>query len=153
MDHHQDEETPFQENRAPKENAQKNRVLKLLLGPSQWLNKLSDQLHWSFVLGVVIVYGINQGLSMGLSKLSTQYYMKDEQKLQPSEAQFYFALIQLPWIVKPLWGLLTDTVPIAGLRRRPYFVLAGQLLSAYVEFYLLFISIFMFYTVKQVRRA
>ncbi|KAL3835456.1 hypothetical protein ACJIZ3_010192 [Penstemon smallii] len=64
---------------------------------------------------------------MGLSKVSTQYYMKDEQKLQPSEAQVYFGLIQIPWIIKPLWGLFTDTVPIAGHRRRPYFIFAGVL--------------------------
>ncbi|KAK4410671.1 putative folate-biopterin transporter 3 [Sesamum angolense] len=81
----------------------------------------------ALLLGVVIVYGINQGLCLGLSKISTQYYMKDEQKLQPSEAQVYHGIIMIPWIVKPLWGLLTDTVPIAGRRRRPYFILAGMI--------------------------
>ncbi|KDP41941.1 hypothetical protein JCGZ_26959 [Jatropha curcas] len=88
---------------------------------------LIDELHWSFVLGVVIVYGISQGFGVGLSKVSTQYYMKDEQKVQPSEAQVYSGLLQFPWIVKPLWGLLTDTLPILGYRRRPYFVFAGVL--------------------------
>ncbi|KAM3268917.1 putative folate-biopterin transporter 3 [Capsicum chacoense] len=53
--------------------------------------------------------------------------MKDEQKLQPSEAQIYAGVIQIPWMVKPLWGLLTDTLPIIGYRRRPYFILAGLL--------------------------
>lgn len=88
------------------------------------MKMLSDELHWSFVSAVVIVFGINQGLSMGLSKISTQYYMKDDQKLQPSEAQVYFGILQLPWVVKPLWGLLTDTLPIFGYRRRPYFIIA-----------------------------
>nr|GMD32458.1 probable folate-biopterin transporter 3 [Ipomoea batatas] len=95
--------------------------------PFDWFRKLSDVLHWSFVLSVVIVYGINQGLSLGLSRISIQYYMKDEQKLQPSEAQIFTGIISLPWIVKPLWGLLTDVLPIAGYRRRPYFILAGSL--------------------------
>ncbi|XP_019248142.1 PREDICTED: probable folate-biopterin transporter 3 isoform X2 [Nicotiana attenuata] len=103
----------------------KNRILGLILRPFYWLGKLSEELHWSFVSAVVIVYGINQGMSLGLSKISTQYYMKDEQKLQPSEAQIYFGIIQLPWVVKPLWGLLTDTLPIFGYRRRPYFMLGG----------------------------
>ncbi|KAL0464003.1 UNVERIFIED_CONTAM: putative folate-biopterin transporter 3 [Sesamum latifolium] len=107
------------------EKLPKNGVLGLIVSPFKWVKKLSDELHWSFVLGVVIVYGINQGLCLGLSKISTQYYMKDEQKLQPSEAQVYHGMIMIPWIVKPLWGLLTDTVPIAGRRRRPYFILAG----------------------------
>lgn len=96
--------------------------------PVNWLRMLVRELHWTFILGVVIVYGVSQGLGVGLSRVSTQYYMKDEQKLQPSEAQVYFGLIQIPWIVKPLWGLLTDTVPVLGFRRRPYFVFAGSLL-------------------------
>lgn len=122
----QDEIFPLQEKQAQKEKAPKRGIFGLIFNPLNWLKKLSDELHWSFVLGVVIVYGINQGICLGLSKVSTQYYMKDEQKLQPSEAQVYHGMIMIPWIVKPLWGLLTDTVPVAGHRRRPYFVFAGK---------------------------
>ncbi|KAF2301537.1 hypothetical protein GH714_025638 [Hevea brasiliensis] len=98
-----------------------------MLRPVHWFKMLGQELHWSFVVGVMIVYGISQGLGVGLSRVSTQYYMKDEQKVQPSEAQVYFGLLQIPWIIKPLWGLLTDTLPILGYRRRPYFVFAGFL--------------------------
>ncbi|KAK3029357.1 hypothetical protein RJ639_037880 [Escallonia herrerae] len=108
-----------------KEWRPKEGLLGLILKPIYWFKMLSNELHWNLVLGVVIVYGINQGVRIGLSRVSTQYYMKDEQKLQPSEAQVYFRLIQIPWIVKPLWGLLTDILPIFGFRRRPYFILAG----------------------------
>lgn len=99
----------------------------LMTRPISWFRMLGDELHWSFVLGVVIVYGINQGLSVGLVRVSMQYYMKDEQKLQPSEAQFYSGIISIPWIVKPLWGLMTDIVPIFSYRRRPYFIFAGTI--------------------------
>ncbi|KAL6563199.1 hypothetical protein OROHE_005786 [Orobanche hederae] len=125
----QDDKIPLQEKQAQNEKDSKNGILGLLLSPFNFLKKLSDEMHWSFVLGVVIVYGINQGIGLGLSKVSTQYYMKDEQKLQPSEAQVYHAMIMMPWIVKPLWGLLTDTVPIGGRRRRPYFIFAGGALG------------------------
>jgi hypothetical protein len=108
-----------------RENPRKMGFWGLLWTPIQWFKMLSEELHWSFVLGVVVVYGVSQGLGVGLSRVSTLYYMKDEQKMQPSEAQVYFAFIQIPWVVKPLWGLLTDTVPILGYRRRPYFVSAG----------------------------
>ncbi|XP_016578441.1 probable folate-biopterin transporter 3 isoform X2 [Capsicum annuum] len=97
----------------------------ILRKPFYWVKKLSEELHWSFVSAVVLVYGINQGMSLSLIRISTQYYMKDEQKLQPSEAQVYSGIIQLPWVVKPLWGFLTDTLPIFGYRRRPYFALGG----------------------------
>ncbi|KAI3785962.1 hypothetical protein L1987_45088 [Smallanthus sonchifolius] len=97
----------------------------LIWRPVNWFKMLSDELTWRFVCAVVIVYGINQGLSIGLYRVSVQYYMKDVLKLQPSEAQFYSGIIQIPWIIKPLWGLLTDIVPIFRLRRRPYFIFAG----------------------------
>lgn len=93
--------------------------------PFLWFRMLADEMHWSFVLGVVIVYGINQGLGGALARVGTEYYMKDVQKVQPSEAQIYSGITSIPWIIKPLWGLLTDVVPIAGYRRRPYFILAG----------------------------
>ncbi|XP_017979092.1 PREDICTED: probable folate-biopterin transporter 3 [Theobroma cacao] len=99
----------------------------MMLRPLQWLKMLGEELHWSFVLGVVIVYGISQGFGVGLSRVSTQYYMKDVQKVQPSQAQVLIGVIHFPWIVKPLWGLLTDVVPIFGYRRRPYFIFAGLL--------------------------
>ena len=87
---------------------------------------LVEELHWSFFFGVIVVYGVSQGLGKGLSKVSTQYYFKDEQMIQPSEAQVYVGLIQVPWIIKPVWGLLTDVVPVLGYRRRPYFIFAGK---------------------------
>lgn len=94
--------------------------------PLRWLRMLVEELHWSFFFGVIVVYGVSQGLGKGLSKVSTQYYFKDEQMIQPSQAQVYVGLIQVPWIIKPVWGLLTDVVPVLGYRRRPYFVFAGN---------------------------
>lgn len=97
----QEDEFPLEEQFHKVKN-KKDRIFEPILKPYYWFRMLCDELHWSFVSGVVIIYGINQGMSLGLSKISTQYYMKDEQKLQPSEAQIYAGIIQIPWIVKPL---------------------------------------------------
>ena len=35
--------------------------------------------------------------------------------------------MSIPWIVKPFWGVLTDTVPIFGYRRKSYLILFGCL--------------------------
>ena len=59
-----------------------------------WFSMLSKEMHWSFVLGVV-VYGISQGLGEALSSVGTKYYMKDVQKVQPSEAQAYAGILGL----------------------------------------------------------
>lgn len=94
--------------------------------PSKWFKMLARETHWTFVTGVVAVYGISQGLGGGLGRVAIDYYWKDVQKVQPSEAQVYQGITSIPWIIKPLWGLLTDVIPIAGYRRRPYFVFAGN---------------------------
>lgn len=107
------------------ENGTKRRCCE---GPSpiQWFRMLCREMHWSFVLGVVVVYGISQGFGGALYRVGTEYYMKDVQKVQPSQAQFYQGITSIPWLVKPLWGLLTDVLPLFGYRRRPYFILAGH---------------------------
>lgn len=33
----------------------------------------------------------------------------------------------LPWATKPVYGFITDSFPICGMRRRPYLILAGLL--------------------------
>ena len=40
-------------------NNPKEGFLQLMLRPIQWLKMLSEELHWSFVLGVMIMYGIS----------------------------------------------------------------------------------------------
>jgi hypothetical protein len=105
--------------------------------PVAWFRMLVRELHWSFVLGVVATYGISQGLGGGITRVASDYYWKDVQKVQPSAAQVYHGVTSIPWMVKPLWGLLTDVLPVAGYRRRPYFVLAGKdhnILVVFVSF-------------------
>ncbi|KAG8381936.1 hypothetical protein BUALT_Bualt05G0024500 [Buddleja alternifolia] len=86
---------------------------------------LSTTLNPTFVLGVVLVYGLSQGFSGAFFKVVSDYYWKDVQKVQPSEVQLFIGLYYIPWVMKPIWGLLTDVFPVKGYRRRPYFVLAG----------------------------
>ena len=100
------------------------------LSPAAWLRMLARELHWSFVLGVAATYGVSQGLGGGISRVASDYYWKDVQRVQPSVAQVYQGITSIPWMIKPLWGLLTDVLPVAGYRRRPYFILAGEELSA-----------------------
>ncbi|XP_011081396.1 probable folate-biopterin transporter 6 [Sesamum indicum] len=96
-----------------------------ILEPLQWLQMLSSRLNPTFVLGVMLVYGLNQGFSGSFFKVVSDYYWKDVQKLQPSAVQLFVGLYYIPWVMKPIWGLLTDVFPVKGYRRRPYFVMAG----------------------------
>ncbi|EPS73522.1 hypothetical protein M569_01230, partial [Genlisea aurea] len=92
---------------------------------SSWIRLLSSKLSPTFVLGVVLVYGLSQGFSFSFFKVVSDYYWKDVQKLQPSAVQLFVGLYTIPWLMKPFWGLLTDVFPVKGYHRRPYFILAG----------------------------
>lgn len=102
-------------------------VLSILLQPFKWLQMLSSQLNASFVLGIFLVHGLSQGFSGSYFKVVSDYYWKDVQKVQPSVVQLFLGLYYIPWVIKPVWGLLTDLFPVGGYRRRPYFILAGAL--------------------------
>lgn len=121
-----EEENPPTPNEVVEENEPNGGFCDCVCAPIHWFRMLAMELHWSFVFGVVAVYGISQGLGGALARVGTEYYMKDVQKVQPSEAQIYAGITSIPWLVKPLWGLLTDVLPIVGYHRRPYFVLAGN---------------------------
>ncbi|KAE9459108.1 hypothetical protein C3L33_08988, partial [Rhododendron williamsianum] len=111
----------------PHKDYEKTTPFSLLLQPFQWLQMLSHQLNTSFVVGIFLVYGLSQGFSGSFFRVVTDYYWKDVQKVQPSEVQLYMGLYYIPWVMKPVWGLLTDVFPVRGYHRRPYFVLAGVL--------------------------
>lgn len=59
--------------------------------------------------------------------MSIDYFLKDDLKLQPADAQVFKSMSHLPWNIKPIYGLISDTVPILGYQRGPYIVIAGAL--------------------------
>ncbi|KAJ1377606.1 MFS transporter superfamily [Sesbania bispinosa] len=99
--------------------------LSILTEPVEWLRMLTWQLNPTFIAGVFLIYGLGQGFTGSMFKVVADYYWKDVQKLQPSTVQLYVGLYFIPWVLKPLWGILTDAFPVRGYRRRPYFVIAG----------------------------
>ncbi len=50
---------------------------------------------------------------------------KDDFHLTPARLGFYTGIISIPWIIKPFWGLLADSSPILGSRRKSYIFLFG----------------------------
>lgn len=60
----------------------------------------------------------------GLPDLSLQFLLKDEFRLSPAQSATFFTIATIPWYIKPLYGLISDFLPIRGYRRKSYFVLA-----------------------------
>ena len=62
---------------------------------------------------------------MGLSDLAISYLFKDDYNMGPSEVGYWSSVISLPWILKPIWGIITDSTPFFGYRRKSYLILFG----------------------------
>ncbi|KAJ8763686.1 hypothetical protein K2173_003158 [Erythroxylum novogranatense] len=58
---------------------------------------------------------------------AVSYHLKDRLKLSPSASQFVSSVAFFPWSIKPVYGILSDCIPIKGKRRIPYLVLATLL--------------------------
>ncbi|KAK1295807.1 hypothetical protein QJS10_CPB15g02057 [Acorus calamus] len=76
-------------------------------------------------IAVAIVYFV-QGV-LGLSRLAVSFYLKDDLHLDPAETAVISGFSALPWLVKPLYGFISDSFPLFGYRRRSYLILSGLL--------------------------
>ncbi|AIE73143.1 Folate transporter 3 [Synechocystis sp. PCC 6714] len=80
------------------------------------------------LLAILSIYFV-QGV-LGLSRLAVSFFLKDELGLSPAAMGALIGLGAAPWIIKPVLGLLSDTVPLLGYRRRSYLWLSGLMGSA-----------------------
>ncbi|MGI2906937.1 folate/biopterin family MFS transporter [Tolypothrix sp. VBCCA 56010] len=74
------------------------------------------------ILTVYLVQGI-----LGLARLAVSFFLKDELLLSPAQVAALMGIVAIPWVIKPLFGFISDGLPIFGYRRRPYLVLSGIL--------------------------
>ncbi|WIA35153.1 hypothetical protein OEZ86_003626 [Tetradesmus obliquus] len=65
-----------------------------------------------------------QGI-LGLSRLALSFFFKDDLGVEPAQVAVLVGLAGLPWVVKPLYGFISDSVPLFGYRRRSYLLLCG----------------------------
>lgn len=77
------------------------------------------------ILGVYFVQGI-----LGLARLAVSFFLKDELGLSPAQMAALVGVAAIPWVIKPVFGFLSDGFPLFGYRRRPYLILSGLLGSA-----------------------
>lgn len=75
------------------------------------------------VVAIATIYFVEGAL--GLARLAQTFLLKDSLHLGPAELSALTGIFALPWTIKPLYGFLSDGVPLFGYRRRSYLVLAG----------------------------
>tara|TARA_B100000513_G_scaffold186693_1_gene108595 strand:- start:51 stop:1694 length:1644 start_codon:yes stop_codon:yes gene_type:complete len=94
-------------------------------GLASFLGSLSDAFGWRYVAVVVIEAGINQAMGMRFMMSARSYYLLDEVGIDASQLGQLTGFTMVPWQLKSLFGLLSDTVAINGLHRSPYIFIAG----------------------------
>jgi len=72
---------------------------------------------------VYVVEGIGQ--TGGLIAQPLNYFLKQSYGWTPVQVTAYLTVLNLPWIIKPVYGIVSDFLPIFGYRRRSYVVLAN----------------------------
>jgi MFS family permease len=73
---------------------------------------------------VYTVEGIGQAKA-GVVWQPLTHYLKESQNWTPVQIAAGLAVLDIPWIVKPLYGMLSDFLPLFGYRRRSYLLLAN----------------------------
>ncbi len=93
--------------------------------------KLTDDEKMNFIQNMkyknrlsYIIISLNFGLA-SISELAVRYFFKDELLIEPARVSQINSLISIPFIIKPIFGIITDLFPIYGYRRKIYFILCG----------------------------
>ena len=72
---------------------------------------------------VYLVEGVGQ--IGGLIAQPLSFYLKDVHGWAALQVTAFLAVFNFPWIIKPVYGLLSDFVPIFGYRRKSYLIVAN----------------------------
>src|SRR6266851_5709017 len=80
---------------------------------------------------VYVVEGLGQ--TGGLIAQPLNYFLKETYGWTPVQVTAYLTVLNFPWIIKPVYGIVSDFVPLFGYRRKAYLVLAnGAAAAAYL---------------------
>jgi MFS family permease len=81
-----------------------------------------------FFATVYVVEGIGQA-RVGIVFQPINHYLK-EIGWSAFEVTAYLAVLNFPWVIKPVFGLVSDFVPLFGYRRKSYLIAASLLAAA-----------------------
>jgi len=73
---------------------------------------------------LALLFGVvyfSQGMWYLPNQVITVFFK--DQGLSPSQVANFFLLSTIPWFIKPVYGLISDFVPLFGRRRKSYFLL------------------------------
>ena len=67
-----------------------------------------------------------------LPNLPITFLLKDTFDLSAAQTATFFAITVIPWLIKPVYGLISDFLLLFGQRRKSYFLLTSGLAALMV---------------------
>lgn len=86
---------------------------------------MKQKFKYLIIFALVYFFSPN-GLS-SLPNLTLNFLLKETLKLTATQLAYFSAITILGWAIKPLWGLISDLIPIFGSKRKNYLVLTSLL--------------------------
>jgi MFS family permease len=80
---------------------------------------------YTFFIAVYLAEGL-----IGIAYEPIYFLQKDVLRLGPAQSALFTFVMTMPFLLKPLLGLFSDAVPLAGRRRVPYLLIASAATSA-----------------------
>lgn len=90
--------------------------------------KKSEWFSLAVVFATVYFFSMN-GLG-ALPNLAVNFLLKEKAALSPANLAYFQAVTMIAWVVKPLWGIISDLFPIFGCRRKSYLILTSLVAAA-----------------------
>ncbi|KAJ8606091.1 hypothetical protein CTAYLR_005189 [Chrysophaeum taylorii] len=90
-----------------------------------YLRRLQDTFGLRYCGALSLVYGVNQGVGEALLFGAQRYYFLDVVGSSAARYTQIDGFTNIPWQIKAIYGMVSDTFPIRGMRRSPYMGLAG----------------------------
>lgn len=89
-------------------------ILEILAG-------LKECYGWKLLGMLAIAQWMGKGLVWGFCLSAMDFLFRDYAVSGP-KLQVYKAIVMLPWAMKPIFGLVSDAVPIFGYQKMPYII-------------------------------
>jgi len=87
------------------------------------IRTLSEVYGWQLLAVLAFGQWLIKGVVWGFSLSALEFLFRDYGVNGP-KLQVYKAIVMLPWAMKPLFGIISDALPIFGYRKAPYILMA-----------------------------
>lgn len=88
------------------------------------------QLRRLMLFFALLYFAEGAGQTDGLIAQPLNFYLKEGYHWSPVEITAYLTVLNLPWFIKPLYGAISDFIPLFGYRRITYLIAANAAAAA-----------------------